>query len=377
METSQRRVCVIGGTHGNEYTGCWCIKALEQPQVKQQLKLRYPTLAIETLMGNPLAHIHNRRFMEEDLNRQFSVEILYNQDDQDNKNPISNYRGVVNGENSNGNDIPWEIERARELDQYLGPKSASIPRIDVAVDLHSTTSNMGTTLIFPEGDALMAQAAAYIMTQMPQARILLEPLPPQPFRPNVSSSAKHDFTIEVGPVPQGVLRYDVVKDTQTALHYFLEFLNDVDAGRQLLQEACGDTIPCFHTVFPNASPSVKQQRQQQLTGKIPWPSDPENDNFPAWLVHPQIQDQDYSKVRTGDPLFINGKDQSVVCYDGSHGDEIVLIFINEAGYYYASSGTGIGVAYIGKYNIEKGVLVETSSPQGLPVFQEGQKQNLQ
>ena len=30
--------------------------------------------------------------------------------------------------------------------------------------------------------------------------------------------------------------------------------------------------------------------------------------------------------------------------DGSFGDEIVPIFVNEGGYYYASSGRGIGVA---------------------------------
>ena len=31
-------------------------------------------------------------------------------------------------------------------------------------------------------------------------------------------------------------------------------------------------------------------------------------------------------------------------YDGSRGDVITPIFINEGGYYYASSGRGIGVA---------------------------------
>ena len=64
-----RRVAVVGGTHGNEYTGVFCIKALERQM--QNGKRKYP-FRVSTLIGNPEAYKANRRFMDEDLNRQFS-----------------------------------------------------------------------------------------------------------------------------------------------------------------------------------------------------------------------------------------------------------------------------------------------------------------
>jgi hypothetical protein len=65
---------------------------------------------------------------------------------------------------------------------------------------------------------------------------------------------------------------------------------------------------------------------------------------------------DFEKVRIGDPLFIT-LNNTVIYYDGSFGDEVYLIFINEGGYYYASSGTGIGVAVPAEYHLLDGTFV--------------------
>merc|ERR1712032_1030505 len=93
-----------------------------------------------------------------------------------------------------------------------------------------------------------------------------------------------------------------------------------------------------------------------MSGKITWPSHPENPNFPMWMVHPSIQDQDFQRIRIGDPLFV-ALDGKVLRYEGSHGDEVFLIFINEGGYYYASSGTGIGVAVRAAFDLQTGRFV--------------------
>jgi aspartoacylase len=50
-----KRVVVVGGTHGNEYTGVWCIKAMAHQS--QDLKTKYPSLDISTLLANPQAHL--------------------------------------------------------------------------------------------------------------------------------------------------------------------------------------------------------------------------------------------------------------------------------------------------------------------------------
>ena len=351
----KQKVCVIGGTHGNEYTGIWCIKAIqENKDLQDQLAHDFPSLDISTVFANPPAHLANKRFLDRDLNRAFSVDDLYSNNNDD---------------NDKGD---WEMQRARELDQLLGPKSADTPAVDVAVDLHSTTCNMGTTLIFPEQDVVMAQAAAYILARMPSkanARILVEPLPPQPYRPNVGSCAKHDFTIEVGPCPQGVLRHDAVENTQTALHYFFEFLHRRNQDSEQVYRDLGNDfrlvmqivkgsyqIPCFRTA--PADDPVMSLENGAMTGKIGWPSDPDNDNFPMYMVHKDVQDKDFEPLRVGDPLFVRQDNGETIVYDGSHGPVVHLIFVNEAGYYYASSGTGLGVAYPGWLDLQTGNLVE-------------------
>lgn len=62
---------------------------------------------------------------------------------------------------------------------------------------------------------------------------------------------------------------------------------------------------------------------------------------------------DFELVRTGDPLFIDLVG-NVIPYRGSHGDAVYLMFINEGGYYYAESGTGVGVAVQSHFRLQTG-----------------------
>jgi len=50
------------------------------------------------------------------------------------------------------------------------------------------------------------------------------------------------------------------------------------------------------------------------------------------MVHPNIQNKDYCKIRKGDALFVDF-DGNEILYDGASGDEIYPVFINEAAYY--------------------------------------------
>jgi aspartoacylase len=313
--------------------------------------------------------MQNKRFVDADLNREFSVEKLKRVVMKSNNN---------NNEDSEGCDIrtefccaddvdisdleslPHEAVRAREVEAMLGPKLMSDdgvngdssshpePLIDVVVDLHTTTANMGISLIIPEGDALMSAAAAYVLHQCKtkygykSVQCLMHALPKRAERQNLSSCGRHGFTIEVGPVPQGVLRHDVIEKTQAAMHSLLEFLhlrnvelqtkNDkYDTPRvldELRQIYPNNIVPCYRS-----APAV---RPGELSGKICWPNDESNPNFPAVIIHKSLQDRDFEPLRVGDPLFVS-LDGTVLPYDGSHGDEVYLIFVNEGGYYYASS----------------------------------------
>jgi len=340
-----RNIFVVGGTHGNEYTGVWVIKALKRAKAK--VDEQYPSLNINTLLGNPEAHIQNKRFVDEDLNRQFSHEILtkdVGKDDQD---------------------LPHETILAREIDQLIGPKYPNDDinpddQTHVVVDLHSTTSNMGLTIIVAAGDPIMTRAAAYVREKCEEAgekvHCLLHTHENRDSRPNLSSTGRHGFTIEVGPVPQGVVRHDAVEKTEIALHALLEYLQrynhdyeGLDRALKAMYEQQSYRVPCFK--------SATAIRKTEMSGKIVWDSVPENPNFPAYMVHKDIQDRDFQQIVTGDPLFLT-LDGDVINYDGSYGSPVYLMFVNEGGYYYESSGTGIGVAVKMEYDLETGALLE-------------------
>jgi succinylglutamate desuccinylase len=291
-----KRVVVVGGTHGNEYTGVWCIKAMAHQS--QDLKTKYPSLDISTLLANPQAHLENKRFIQTDLNREFS------------ENKLLGAEGLPN---------TIESLRARELNEILGPKFSDTYGVDLIIDLHSTTSNMGITVIIPEGDAIMAQAAAYVMHSC-GALCLMHSIPKRQDRPDLSSAAKHGFTIEVGPVPQGVLRHDMVEKTQMAIAALLEFIekrNSNDNVQDRLRRMYpSGTVPCFRSA-PSKLPG-------EISGKLVWPCDPDNANFPALMIHKSMQDRDFHLIRKGDPLFVS-LDGSVIPYEGSHGDEVCCV----------------------------------------------------
>ena len=75
------RVVVSGATHGNELAGAWVVQRLEHR--RNELTSRYPSVWVEPLLANPLAHEKNVRFIDEDLNRQFSHASLARQIDGD------------------------------------------------------------------------------------------------------------------------------------------------------------------------------------------------------------------------------------------------------------------------------------------------------
>lgn len=188
---------------------------------------------------------------------------------------------------------------------------------------------MGVTIIVSERDHLMAQAAAHVLKQMQQSQrqtffatkqssgteadtdqncpstnrgskdevgsplqcqILMHAIPDRMLRPNLGSIARHALTIEVGPVPQGVLRHDAVEHTLTALYHVLDFVEHRNQHDDTYLTALEEhyrpnnhCVPCFRS-----APAVAKG---ELSGKIPWPSHPTNPNFPAYMIHEKLQDR--------------------------------------------------------------------------------------
>lgn len=338
------KVVISGGTHGNE---CAAFPALRhhtpghEPSLRpaptlsrfappasadtgvhvlsrlalrrEKLAREYPSLSIERLLANPAAHESNRRFMQSDLNRMFTEEKLCD---------IS----------ASG----YEPNRAKAINAVLGPKGPA-SATDMCIDLHTTTANMGCTLIVDQWCPLAIHAAAYVQRCWAEGdgtstgdghgdgashplRVLLHRNPHQAKAPYVCSVAKNGMQIEVGPIPQGMLRADCTASTERALRLILRFLELHNAGA---------------SPKPPATIDVYADK-----GKVPWEAAAPGSRLPGSIVHPSLQDRDFATLSTGDPLFVR-TDGTVQTYDGVFGDAVYPIFLNEAAYYNAESGIGV------------------------------------
>ena len=176
------QVLVVAGTHGNERNA----PALLERWRSEPQALHRSGLPVALVLGNPAAHQANRRYIDRDLNRCFAPDLLGNPALQ-----------------------PLELQQARELLAEFSPQGFN--PCEVAIDLHSTTSGMGNSLVvYGRRPADLALAAGI------QARLGL------PIYLHEADAAQTGFlverwpcglVIEVGPVAQGLLSAAIQQQT--------------------------------------------------------------------------------------------------------------------------------------------------------------------
>lgn len=271
------RVAIIGGTHGNEFTGAYLIKKFEQfPNLVQR-----PSFETLMLLGNPKAFEESRRYIDKDLNRCFLSRDL-----QD--STLSNYEEI----------------RAKAIYKLLGTKGKS--QVDVIVDLHTTTANMGLSIMIGNLNPCSLRLAAYLSAINPLVRVCWS----QPDKDSafLRSLCELGFVIEVGPVAQGVLNAELFQKTEALIYTVLDYLEGCNQG----------LIPQNHTTLTI----------YQHIGTIDYPRN-ELGKIQA-MIHPQLQFRDYEPLNPGDPMFLafDGKE---IAYTGN--STVHPVFINEAAYY--------------------------------------------
>lgn len=286
------RVAIVGGIHGNELTGAYLIKKFEQfPELIKRSS--FETLA---LFGNPQAFAAGRRYIDKDLNRCFGSHDLHNP-------TRANY----------------EECRAKTIYQLLGA-NGQFPA-DLIVDLHSTTANMGITIILGDNHPFNLKLSAFLSSINPLVRV---------YSCGVSgysnivlrSICQLSFSIEVGPVAQGVLQADFFKKTEELIHAVLDYLEVYNQGKT-----------------PQSDRSLTLY---QYVGVIDYPRN-EQGELQA-MIHPQLQGRDYEALHPGDPLFLTFDDRAIA-YEGE--SVVYPIFINEAAYY----EKGIAMCLTEKYQL--------------------------
>lgn len=273
------QVAIVGGTHGNELAGVYLVN--EWFKNNDCNRTSFDTTL---LLANTNAIAANRRYQDSDLNRQFSAESLLDFS-------LSNY----------------EQSRAKAINLHIGPKGN--PKSDLVIDLHNTTSNMGPTLLIPQKGQFYDQLSLYLKSVMPEVIIFLD----EDHKENdehhlLCTVGRYGVIVEVGPVPQGVLKHEVNDQMACMTQHILDFVEHYN-----------------NNSLPPLPASIEAFRYLK---SIKLPLNSKGDRI--GMVHRHVEGADFKELKPGDPLF--------VLFDGTikYFEEDVSMyptFINEAAYY--------------------------------------------
>lgn len=240
------RVCILGGTHGNELSGVYLVKHYQKnPDVFMR-----PTFETKACISNPKAVEVNRRYIDVDLNRSFTPE---------------NYAAKLTV------DTPYEVKRVQELKAMFND-GGEIGRCDLVLDLHNTTANTRVCLIHKQLDPFTMQLMHYVSNQLPAEMCYCLYFEAGMKYPDSRTLAPYGIGIEVGPQPQGVLRADICNLQGETLKHCLDFVESFNTGSVFAETS-------FHTY--------------ELLERVPFPRDEEG-AISVMLSYCQV-----CKTRTG------------------------------------------------------------------------------
>lgn len=246
---------IIGGTHGNEVTGIEVINFLQDK--KRSYKHSY-----KCFLANPKAYEIQKRYVDSDLNRAFGV---------------------------NGASEGYEKQRSAEL------KSQIKGNFDCILDLHTTTTNMGLTLILTRNDEITAKLACLIQEQMPEVKLITTEEVNEE-APYTTAMCPSGIIVEVGLVPHNVKSFQYINDTLKIVEIALN--SDLSTPVNYKEKVYYHTVKDLH--FEK-----------------------------GYFVHPKVEYGNLQVLRKGDPLFIS-LDGDIINYES---DQVVYpFFVNEAAY---------------------------------------------
>lgn len=268
------------------------------------------TFQLTPVIANPKAVHLNRRYVDFDLNRCFATEDLSCQDWPD-----------------------YERQRAGVLNQRFGPKGGSDPACQLLIDLHTTTADLGPTVIINEEDLFARLLAAAVQAELPQLRVLSYFAAPggkalrdtsagagapggggpaashhpgdYPYLAEITTSG---IEVEIGPIPQGLVRGDTQIMNERIVNSLVKTVDSWNRDTPL-------EIPETLLVY-------------RFTGDQDYPRD--HRGAITAMIHPDFQGRDFSILAPGDPLFLDFQGNTIP-YQGPGG--LRPVFINEASYY--------------------------------------------
>ncbi len=268
-----KKILIVSGTHGNEINPVWAIN-----QFKKQFKTIDKNIQYEFIIGNPLAYERGCRYIDNDLNRSFnSIKRTFD------------------------NNI-YEINRANFLVEKFGVNGSE--PCEIALDLHTTTANMGTSIVMYGRRRKDFCLAALLQNKFglpvylhekdeKQTGFLVEAWP-------------CGLVIEIGSVAQNYYDPKIINKFLIILSFLRDEIDKLKNNQIQLPKGL-----IVHT----------------HQGSIDYPREI-NGNINA-LIHPKRINQDWKPIKKGDPLFMDllGNTKS---YAGE--DTIWAVFIGEVAY---------------------------------------------
>lgn len=264
------KIVIVGGTHGNEKTGVYLADNWANSTSELEPKHEY-----KIIFGNPEAIQRHQRFKDFDLNRSFNSKETHD----------------------------YEKIRSQEIIEEVNIWAKDKPFF--LIDMHTTTTNMGATLVLSKNDRFTAHVIAKTLTKIPNLNILFGAGIGQDY-PFVDSLAPHGLLVEIGPVAQNIYDANIIAQTRTLVQSLLTSIKELESEKELTPITIDGYKEFGVQKFPISKSDVLSA-----------------------IIHPNLLGQDYKALNTGNPIFLT-QDGKNIYYENE--ETIYPIFINEAAY---------------------------------------------
>ena len=267
-----KKILIVAATHGNEINPVWALNQYfnKENRVYKNIEYKY-------IIGNPLAYERGVRYVDTDLNRSFDL--------------------IDSPEKLN-----YEINRAKFLVENFGIQG--FDPCEIAIDLHTTTSNMGSSIVL-YGRRIKDFCLAALLQHkfgLPiylhekdkkQTGFLVEAWP-------------CGLVIEIGSVAQNFYDQNIINRFLVIISSLRKEINKLENN---IIELPKELIVHVH----QESIDYPKDKKGNITG----------------LIHPERINQDWKSIKKGDPLFLDEYGNSIVY----QGEEFIRpVFIGEVSY---------------------------------------------
>ena len=274
--TKVKTAVICYGTHGSERDGIaageeWTDDPGYEPHA---FKLR-------TLQTNIAACEENKRYVDYDIQDFFTLAMLYGPQP---------YEGDS-----------YELGRAREVAEDLGCTITDTEGVDLLIDLHTTESNMGTTINVSRWNPYLFALCSHLVSEMPDIKVLWTPMERDEC-PYLDSLSHSGITLEVGGCERHVEnpgKKEIFMDTLTEILIFTDSWNEGTSEE------------------PKPFPCYKDIGVVQLPG-------------PGWEFSEEFRGSDYEPLKKGQVLFTH-PEQGDIKWEEKSG-VIYPCFIDEPEY---------------------------------------------